>query len=356
MKKIAFLFVWDARWGQGILKKVMSQLGMWQDLGCQVCLFVLTHQDSIVEATKRINPAIPVVTKRCRSMLDRFVQYPHLVETVRAWRPDLIYHRYAGYFPALAALASEIPMVMEINTDDIVEYRTASAAHHVYNSLTRLRLLTKSCGNVYVTKELSERPSFARLGKPGIVISNGIDLSLYHPLPPADNDRPRLAFMGSPAMAWHGVDKIYKFAEYYPDWNFDLIGPSENHRLAPKNLNVHGPLSRSAYEPILARADIGLGTLALHRIQMHEACSLKVREYLAFGLPVLLSNKDTDFPAPVPFILRLPNTPDNIEANIPLIRRFVVQVKGTRVPRDSILHLDVRVKEVQRVEFFRTFS
>jgi hypothetical protein len=85
---------------------------------------------------------------------------------------------------------------------------------------------------------------------------------------------------------------------------------------------------------------------------MQEACPLKVREYLAYGLPVIIGCKDTDFTESAPFILRLPNSEDNIETSLSAIESFVSKWKGKRVPREAIAHLDLEVKESQRVKFF----
>jgi len=86
---------------------------------------------------------------------------------------------------------------------------------------------------------------------------------------------------------------------------------------------------------------------------MEEASPLKVREYLAYGLPVIIGYKDTDFHEDVPFILRLPNSEDNIEANLSAIETFVHRWRNQRVPREAIAHLDIKVKESQRIAFFQ---
>jgi hypothetical protein len=98
---------------------------------------------------------------------------------------------------------------------------------------------------------------------------------------------------------------------------------------------------------------VALGTLALHRNQMHEASPLKNSAYLAYGLPLIAAHTDTNFPNPPPCILQLPNTPDNVETHLPAIRQFVERMRGVRVPRDQVQHLDVRMKEQQRLAFFQ---
>jgi hypothetical protein len=85
---------------------------------------------------------------------------------------------------------------------------------------------------------------------------------------------------------------------------------------------------------------------------MQEACPLKTREYLAYGLPVVIGYKDTDFPRGEDFLLQLPNREDNVRQELPAIREFVLRWKGKRVPRDAIAHIDGVTKELARLEFF----
>jgi hypothetical protein len=86
---------------------------------------------------------------------------------------------------------------------------------------------------------------------------------------------------------------------------------------------------------------------------MEEACPLKTREYLSYGLPCIIGYKDADFPDGAPFILQLPNTPDNVQNYLSEIENFAKSWKGRHVSREKILHLDYKYKENQRINFFR---
>lgn len=354
--KIAYVLHWEARWGQGILKKVLSHARTWMGAGCDVRIFMLSPDEHVQELVGRSDPDIALVVRRHHTLADRIIQYGPLSHMVAAWRPDIVYLRYAGYFPALAALARQLPLVMEINTDDITEYQLMSPVHNWYNRLTRRLLFERANGLVFVTNELARLPSFTCFGKPGAVIANGIDLAQYRPTPPPDNQRPRLAFIGSVGAPWHGVDKIRLLAEQNPAWAFDIIGSPAAELLGPvpANVRMHGLLDRERYEPILAQSDVAIGTLALHRKQMHEAAPLKVREYLALGLPIIIAYDDTDLTEPHEAMLQLPNTQDNVSVSMETIRTFVLRVKGTRIPQAQIAHLDGGQKEQRRLAFFRS--
>jgi hypothetical protein len=97
---------------------------------------------------------------------------------------------------------------------------------------------------------------------------------------------------------------------------------------------------------------VAFGPLALYRKGLDEASPLKVREYLACGLASVIAHRDSDFSADVPFLLQLPNAPSDDQNVAARVRRFGERWKGHRVPRTEIGHLDVRYKEIRRIEFF----
>src|SRR5207247_9128294 len=163
-------------------------------------------------------------------------------------------------------------------------------------------------------------------------------------VPPAPApDRARVAFLGSARQAWHGLDKIAWLAGQLPDVDFDVVG-YDDVRLrealgpsTPDNLHARGILARAEYEPILAACDLAIGTLALHRKNMHEACPLKVREYLAYGLPVVIGYEDTDLDGlDTWYLLRLPNVESNVRDHAGEIHSFLESVRGRRVPRGEV--------------------
>jgi hypothetical protein len=92
----------------------------------------------------------------------------------------------------------------------------------------------------------------------------------------------------------------------------------------------------------------------LHRVGLHEASPLKSRECLAFGLPLILAYKDTDLDVDdLDFLLRIPNTEDNIQTHGQLIRDFAYRMRGKRVERHLIMQIDQGTKEAERLDFFK---
>jgi len=64
---------------------------------------------------------------------------------------------------------------------------------------------------------------------------------------------------------------------------------------------LHGRLSLPALREQLAGADIGLASFGLGEAGIREACTLKVREYLAAGVPIYSGHVDAGLPTAFDF-------------------------------------------------------
>lgn len=232
---------------------------------------------------------------------------------------------------------------------------TSSPAYSSFN------LSDPDAGDNAVSFTAPSETAVATLAKlqPDGSLSRAVLQEMGRELPPAALDQQpataRLVFIGSSGQPWHGIDAIAELAKLRPGWEFDIIGlhAAELQGPVPANLKFHGPMSREEYQPLLDQADVAIGTMALYRKQMNEASPLKVREYLANGLPVITAYAETDFPRPVPFILQLPGKSGNMVSGLGEIDAFVRQWRGTRVPRKEIAHLDTRVKESERLKYMK---
>lgn len=346
--------------GTGVYKKVLGQARVWRDLGHTVTLFVVTKRPDVVVDLTRPDLGLEVQLEsyagsRLPAPLDgRLGAMTRLVRRLEVWRPDVVYTRQDLYLPPMGRLLSQQQVVVEINTNDLGELRSASTPLLAYYRATRGLLLSRAAGLVYVSYEITHQPHYTAFRRPHTVIGNGITLGDTRALSAPANQQPRLVFIGHARQTWHGVDKILHLAALRPKWQFDLVGISahDSPGTAPVNVTLHGHLDRETYEHILEGADCAVGSLALHRNHMEEASPLKVREYLAYGLPVIISYLDTDFPSGAEFMLRLPNTERNVEDGLEDIDRFVQAWRGRRVPREAAERLDYAHKEQERIAFF----
>lgn len=337
--------------GSGVRRLILDQAAAWgrPELGVEVGLFVRCEAGT--EQDWRNEPHVQAVTSSRLRMPGRFLARELLSLRVALWRPDVIYLRHTTVSPSLILLATLFPTVVGGDLDDLDEFRIRSPLRYWYARMSRDRLLRRARRIIAVTDEIARHPALVRLGRPTSVLPNSINLGSYPELPPAANREPRLVFIAAPRMAWSGVDKVARLAAKFPSWRVDVIGPGRDEVAdPPPNLHLHGMLQHEHYLPFMARADVAIGPLALHRKGLSEASALKVAEYLAYGIPVILAHRETAFPGGAPFLLQLDNTEGNVDAAEHEIRRFVDTWRGRRIPRAAVSPIDASVVEAKRLE------
>lgn len=365
--KIAYLINEDLDKHPGLSYKINSQINFFESEGFQT--FRVFHSDGKVidkngEIIIKIKP--PVYSDKSKISLVRKLswQYKFIAESLNKIKPDVTYSRYLFPAPNINKVSMYSgKLIIEINSDDRSEYMQKNIITGFYNSLFRKYLLRSASGLVFVTNELSRSDFFAKFTDRRTVVANGVNIKDYLFKDDPNNLNPQLIFVGSPGQSWHGLDKIKELAESLPDCFLHIVGPDNNEcdklwGYIPENVYCHGYLSNDDVQNILKTMDVGIGTLALYRKSMNESCSLKMRQYLAQGLPVIGGSKDTDIDDDELFYLELPNNSTNIVDNLDKIREFIYFVFGNTKMRRNVrlfaeANLAIESKEKKRVEFIK---
>lgn len=336
----------------GVGKKIKSHMKIWGEQGHEVTLFSLTPREILFPGGCQF-----IFETRVNLLKREFNRASMLIKmfkSLRDYKPDVIYLRFGLYSYPLHRIFNIAPVILETNSNDKVEYASRGKFFYWMNRLTRNIIFAFVSGIISPTHELVSTFPF---NKPVCIISNGVDLSDVELLPPTHNERPVITLIGSPGMNWHGVDKLIRFAEKYPDVIVNIIGYSINdvETRVSANVNLHGFLNQSQVRDVYRSTDVACGGLAAHRKNMDESCALKVREALAYGIPIIIASHDTDLGAvTLDTILRIPNTEGNVIENAERIRQFAYAMVGRRVDVDQILPLiDQRKKEQTRLAFFQ---
>ncbi len=356
--RIAYISLhWPRTRNSSVGKKIQRQIDAWRSMGHEVQLFMHTH-DPGPEAELLSAEVFPFpITNILQTEIRRSRAAGHLVQAVRTYHPDVIYLRYGIFVFPVQRLCQIAPVIEDVTTNDLIQHKDLGVAFDLYNRLTRGILLRRIQGLVSISHELALSPVFASFRKPTVVIANGIDLDSFQILPAPSNDKPRLVFVGTPTagFAAHGIDKLIALAGYCPDLHIDIIGyngPLENQPLSA-NVTFHGFLPPERYRVLLAAADVAVSSLGFHRIGLEEASPLKSREYLAYGLPMVIPYIDTDLDdLDADVFLKIPNREDNVQTHAQAIHEFAYRMRGRRVDRDLIAsRIDTRFKEIKRIEF-----
>ena len=343
----------DISKNDGVAKKVLDQVTYWKSQGHQVQVFcyVPKKKSSILTANQ-----YPIRTP----LKNKLFLEKHLLFDLSLFNPDVVYYRYSTLNRTLAYILKNYKTITEVNSDDIGESKIllkkeknlkAFTRYSIF-TLFRSKVLSKVWGIVTVTREISNLPTIQTYKKPTVYIPNGINLRDYRPLKKLklSADRVGLFFIGTPNQPWHGVDIIEKLALKLPQYDFHIVGMTGDNSY---NLSWHGYLEQNQYIDILSTCHICIGTLALERKQMTEACPLKVREYLAYGYPTIIGYKDTAFlDRDVPFILKIDTNSLN-EKTIQDICDFVERNKYYSISTDLIQPICIEKTEDARLAFMQ---
>lgn len=352
--KIAYIINYPAHVLDGVIGKIIDQCGEWEKKGNTVKIFNL-HYDKEMSVISSVQCASYARFSRI------FAVNRMILNSLRAFDPEIVYFRYMSWNKTIFYIASHWICIAEINSHDIEEtllnLRTKPGIRtflrYLINILFRDLVLKKTVGMIFVTRELAGYPVFTKYKKPQISIPNGYntDKKLFRKKVQPEGERLGLFFIGSPGQIWHGTDLVEVMAENLPDCDFHLVGEKGINR---NNLFYYGYLKREEYLKILSRCSICLGTMALFRKKMTEACPLKVREYLAYGYPVIIGYRDTAFFSEIespPWLLSLetdPFQPDWIK-----LRDFINRKRDYIISLEEVKpYISAEILERKRLAFF----
>ena len=161
-----------------------------------------------------------------------------------------------------------------------------------------------------VSKEIEKYHSQKRLGEQkSIFIPNSIKVG-SEPLQNLSNKGLRMIFVASRFDAWHGLDLILEVLSRSDlDFQLDIVGKclsgEEKKFEQDKRFNFLGSMDVQVLRASYKNYSLAVGSLAMIRNGMKEASTLKVREYLAHGLPVILSYNEVAFPENFPYICNM---------------------------------------------------
>lgn len=358
--KIAYFTDINLSISSGVEKKLRMQTNAWKAMGHEVKFFSVPSEvnqgrllDDDAEVTYFTHPFAQTPYKGLNVYLRRILVVNKVINALIQYQPDIVYVREMLWFPGLGRIFSKFKIIVESNTLLLPELK-AIAHPLVYraNKIMIPSVYRHVNGLVCVTQEILDAHIDYKIPHK-TVIANGADTTdIPHPFPVPDNDRPKVVFVGSPGMDWHGLIHFQEMAVLTPQADFYLAGPEISHEGAPVNFYQCGYLQRTELLELYKKMDIAVGTLALYFKSMKEACPLKVREYFLIGLPMILGFKDTDLSG-TEFVLEIGNNSNGVRNSIADIHAFINKWKGKRIDVDKYKYLiDSIQKEHKRLELF----
>jgi hypothetical protein len=371
----------------GVENKLRGQSGALDALGIDdFDIFVLNVERQGVEGRVR-HVCIP--RTGVLGNLNWAVRRFELLRSAANWDEyDILVLRYPFADRGAPHFAEEFPVVSEHHTKEIQErkallesavplwrrafYRCSLFLERKYGP----RFLQQSRGIIGVTDEIrAYEVARAVTPRPSLTLPNGISVSEvpFTRFAPFDGRELRLVFTASDARPWHGLDRLLRsLAEYRGSLQIccNLVGRF-THGVAdlrlPESVKLlsHGTLRGRDLDQLLSQMHLGVGSLALFRNGMVEACTLKTREYVARGLPFIIAHDDPDLQTATGdarFFLRMPadDSPIPLDDLVAFAEEMSIREKIGPV---SVLmreyaerHMDWRGKMADLVDFLKTVA
>ena len=231
------------------------------------------------------------------------------------------------------------------------------------------KLLENAKGIIAVSSEIQKFQQ-SRLPKqlPAQVISNGIDLSRIQltGFVPFDGKELHVVFPAGHDLFFHGIDRLIKGAENYPGSVkifIHLLGRFDKSPfIKSPYINYHGILSGQDYENLMAKMNLGVSTLGLHRRKANNTSTLKTCDFTARGLPFIMAYDDTIFsqyPPEMKFFEKFPNNDSPIDFNKVIAFAEYVSAEANRNIIPNYMrsyakkHLDWKVKMQEYISFVK---
>lgn len=300
----------------GIFAKMIGQAFAFEALGHDVRLIYMSL-NNITLSTMQPNGTLQLVRQfgpvAKEGERDKFWQLANEFVNAESWQVDILYARYDMMFEGRSFLdflsdckGKQIKVVVEFPTypyaleikdkadreidanyvKDIGKYTDIifSTSHQKY---------ILNIKNVFFNNKIHIDPlRLSQVNGPLILESKQVNI-----------------FVVANFMFWHGMDRLLKGLASYvkADNNYNVVchfvgGGEEVSALQlltkqfaiEDNVIFHGFKSPDELSPFFDSATLCVGSLGLHRINIFESSVLKVREYLAHGLPIVIANRDED--------------------------------------------------------------
>jgi len=294
---------------------------------------------------------------------------------------DFVYIRYSGAdfhsFKLLKLLKNKnIKIVFEFNgnhyNDEVINFKSHRSVFTFYKFVNekwfQKKIVSYADLIVGVTDELSDYYSKFNLQAIKHTLSNGVDVSRFvtRKIMPYDGSYINFLFLSGSINYWHGLDRFLNGLKNYTGSikiNLTIAGPVhaeyKSYTYQNKNITVVflNSVEINELDLLFNNNHIGIGSLALHRMGLIEASVLKVREYIARGLPFILGYNDTDLMKSNvldDFYLKVPADESSIDINNVLdfankILSIVDYEKNMKLKGTSLIDYQPKIDELVNV-------
>lgn len=242
-----------------------------------------------------VEPLFPLTVRRVPNLpfVRQIIWDARIALKIVRVKADVVYVRlsYFHLFALLALLFVRHRVAVEVN-GGAKQDNKASKAGVFRTWLARLseRMLLRRADVVFsVTEKLVETSRAVNPRAVHVHVDNGVARSFFEAQP--DPVGPiRFIYVGT-YTAWDGAERIVELARQRPNLSFTMVGDgarrADIERGAPANVRFRGWCDYRALNAEYSACNAGIVLYHEERHRHMSMSSLKTREYLAAGLPVL---------------------------------------------------------------------
>ena len=356
--KIGYILEVDPFTNSGIIKKVNAQVGFWRLSGHETKIYVIWPKSK--EKKKSYLSGCQIhfsYTDRLpegfiKTYFNKILSARKVLKKLKEDRPDMLYIRQNIWYPGLTSILKKYPSILEINSVDSFEFKYYSSLKRVIYFFGKKKILNHIDAIVAVSPDILEH--YKHLEIPSCVVSNGIDFQKFKTFSTKPKGKVNMVFVGSGNMAWHGVGKVLELAKLLHQFHFKIVGyyKEDFPTLSLENVTFFGWVEKKELEKIYASSHFGIGSFGNYLVGKKIDSTLKVREYLAYGLPVILGHIDVDF-HDSKFVKKVTDETNGF-LDVEMIVGFIEDYKSHIVSHKEIEKIKSEKKEMERLTFFES--
>ncbi len=314
----------------GVIKKCLAQQEAFSHHGIQTDMLWLSKKG--VLKNSELIKAIELPPHSLKVYGFYFFYFGTILKSLESKEQyDFIYLRHPFFDPLLVSALQQIKkrnqdikIILEINTYPY----DAEPKRILHKASLSMDKYFRKNAHQYVDRivDYGVRKTIWQI--PTLSIRNGINLDNIPFAKRKSNDgKLRMIAVGNWSY-WHGLDRLILGIKDYIDRGeraaieLLIVGDGPETESLRNLVNEYNLGERIIFSPatfgtdldkLFESADVGIGTLGLHRKNVTLDSSLKHREYCARGLPFILSSPDLDFPDDLNFIHYVPSNDDRID-------------------------------------------
>ena len=347
MSKVLFVIKYPLIEQYSIMQKLNGEINAVRQLGNEVFYISFDHDHLYLDNGQERKMIQKTTMGKMPGYFHTFVFY----DIYRAARKvllkeqfDLVYFRYSplsrsGYRMTKTAFEKS-KLVVEIPTFPPDIEKAKNPIRELYQRYSAFRW-TQAAKHVTLFTGIGE-PGESYLGVPFLNIDNGIDTQLIPLRVPREPEDGKMHILAVAAMCnWHGYDRLI---QGFANWNnpkkqnyiIDMVGDEGDGSLEKwkkltadcgleKQVIFHGKMTGEPLTKMFEMAEIGCGSFGLYRNNLRFASVLKIREYMARGLPFLYAHDDPGLTGEYPWCIQFPN--DDTPIDMDRVDAFVSSLK-----------------------------